>query len=341
MEIDLDNSYNIDFSDVEKEYIFPLGVPCDTSFENQSVTQFENLFEQDPSNNVPTNVKNNSSVNEADKQLSQKKTSDKSNNNSNHISNDKDIKLYLNESNEKESSLSINQKPINSVNPKTQKGPFNITKKKKLGRKRKNSYQKGKHNKYSYDNMTRKLKQILINLLLIFVNNSIIKEEEIDMSIQKRKKNNKWNVNSISILEKIDQNIIRDINREYNLNLLNLTLKEIFSEDISLKIKSLDIDNNKKIIDDIYQNNKKEKTINILNMTLLQCINHLTKKEYYPELQGLENEYENIIKNMKNSGETDEYIEQFKDFLGRFEEFYRKKRKYNCKKKVKQNVKNS
>ena len=85
--------------------------------------------------------------------------------------------------------------------------------------------------------MTRKLKQILINLLLIFVNNSIIKEEEIDMSIQKRKKNNKWNLNSISILEKIDQNIIRDINREYNLNLLNLTLKEIFSEDISLKIK--------------------------------------------------------------------------------------------------------
>ena len=106
-----------------------------------------------------------------------------------------------------------------------------------MGRKRKNSYQKGKHNKYSYDNMTRKLKQILINLLLIFVNNSIIKEEEIDMSIQKRKKNNKWNLNSISILEKIDQNIIRDINREYNLNLLNLTLKEIFSEDISLKIK--------------------------------------------------------------------------------------------------------
>ena len=136
MEIDLDNSYNIDFSDVEKEYIFPLGVPCDTSFENQSDIQFENLFEQDPNNNVPTNVKNNSSVNEADKQLSQKKTSDKSNNNSNHISNDKDIKLYLNESNEKESSLSINQKPINSVNPNTQKVPFNITKK-KIGKKKK------------------------------------------------------------------------------------------------------------------------------------------------------------------------------------------------------------
>ena len=80
---------------------------------------------------------------------------------------------------------------------------------------------------------------------------------------------------------------------------------------------------------------RKQSIFLIWLLTLLQCINHLTKKEYYPELQGLENEYENIIENMKNSGETDEYIEQFKDLLGRFEEFYRKKRKYNCKKKGK------
>ena len=44
MEIDLDNSYNIDFSDVEKEYIFLFGVPCNTSLENQSDTQFENYL---------------------------------------------------------------------------------------------------------------------------------------------------------------------------------------------------------------------------------------------------------------------------------------------------------
>ena len=72
-------------------------------------------------------------------------------------------------------------------------------------------------------------------------------------------------------------------------------------------------------------------------MTLLQCINHLTKKEYYPELQGLENEYENIIKNMKNSGETDEYIELFKDLFYRFEEFYKNKRIKNGSKKEKNN----
>ena len=72
-------------------------------------------------------------------------------------------------------------------------------------------------------------------------------------------------------------------------------------------------------------------------MTLSQCIKHLTNKEFYPELQGLEDEYENIINKLKNSGETDEYIELFKDLLGRFEEFYKNKRIKNGSKKEKNN----
>ena len=343
----LEKSDEINCQDVEEEsnsqglYIlqknysdyFPFLDPLDNSIENQPENLIVDPFEEKPDYNAPLNEKNNSSAHKTDNQLCQKKTSDKSNNNSNHLSNEKDIKLDLNESNEKDKYFSINEKPKESINHKTQKGPFNIIKKIKLGRKTRNSCQKGKHNKYSYDNMTRKLKQILINLILNFVNNSIIKEEEIDMSIQKRKKRNKWEVNSIHILKKINQDIIKNINREYNLKLLYSKLKEILSENITGKIKkNLKKDYNKKLIDDIYKNNKKEKTINILNMTLLQCINHLTKKEFYPELQGLENEYENIINILKNSGETDEYIKLFKDLLGRFEEFYRNKKIYNCKK---------
>ena len=72
-------------------------------------------------------------------------------------------------------------------------------------------------------------------------------------------------------------------------------------------------------------------------MTLLQCINHLTNKEFYPELQGLENEYKNIINKLKDSGETDEYIELFKDLFYRLEEFYKNKRIKNGSKKEKNN----
>ena len=181
-----------------------------------------------------------------------------------------------------------------------------------LGKKRRN----GTSNKYSYDNITKKLKALLMKSILNFVNNSL-KEEQMGKSK----------------LVKISENIIRNIYRENNLNLLCLTLKEIFSNDISLKIKRLDKNYNKKIIDEIYLNNKKEKIINILNMTLNQCIKHITKQEYYPELNGLENEYKNISNELKNLGETDEYIELFKDLFDRFEDFVKNKRKPNGNKK--------
>ena len=181
-----------------------------------------------------------------------------------------------------------------------------------LGKKRRN----GTPNKYSYDNITKKLKALLMKSILNFVNNSL-KEEQMGKSK----------------LVKISENIIRNIYRENNLNLLCLTLKEIFSNDISLKIKRLDKNYNKKIIDEIYLNNKKEKIINILNMTLNQCIKHITKQEYYPELNGLENEYKNISNELKNLGETDEYIELFKDLFDRFEDFVKNKRKPNGNKK--------
>ena len=181
-----------------------------------------------------------------------------------------------------------------------------------LGKKRRN----GTPNKYSYDNITKKLKALLMKSILNFVNNSL-KEEQMGKSK----------------LVKISENIIRNIYRENNLNLLCLTLKEIFSNDISLKIKRLDKNYNKKIIDEIYLHNKKEKIINILNMTLSQCIKHITKQEYYPELKGLENEYKNISNELKNLGETDEYIELFKDLFHRFEDFVKNKRKPNGNKK--------
>ena len=179
--------------------------------------------------------------------------------------------------------------------------------------------------------MTKKLKPLLINSILNFVNTAII-NEVTDTSIK---------VNSISLLVKIDQKIIGNTTREFNLNLLNSTLKEIFSNDITSKIKEKEKNYNKEIIDDIYLDNKKGKIINILKMTLSQRIKHLTNKEYYPELQGLEDEYENIINKLKTKGETEEYIELFKDLLGRFEEFYKNKRKLNGNKNREKKVKNS
>jgi hypothetical protein len=278
--MNIDNTNNSNWSKTEDEYICQqnIGFPNDYLYNNQLnnpnfYDQIENPFESrheisfDPFHQPESNDDEYLTekcillFNETDRILGQKSTSDKSNNNSNHLSNDKDLKLDLNEIKEKGNSSSINQKDINIINPNTQKGPFNIVKKNKLGRKRKISGQKGVHDKFSYDNMTKKLKKFLINSILKFVNSFIIKEEEMDTSVQKRKKNNKCKVISKSILFQIDQNIIKDITREYNINLLNLTLKEIFSKDITPKVKKLGKNYNKKLIDEIYLNNKKEKII--------------------------------------------------------------------------------
>jgi len=301
-------------------------------FENRPENQFGDPFEQTPGNTQNINEKKNTSLNENDMQLGQRSTSDKSNNKPNHISKDQDVKLDLNENNDKDGNDSLNQKAINITNPNTQKHIFNIAKKKKLGRKRKNCCLKGAHDKYAQDNMIKKVKGMVINsTFLSFVNNSLI-EEETDSSAQIRKNNNKWKVNHTRTLFKIDQKIIEDVNREYNLNLLKLPLKEIYSNNISLKIKQKSENHNKKLIDEIYLNNQKKKTINILNMTLGQCMKHLSKKEYYPELKGLENEHEKIIKELKEKKETNEYIELFIDLLGRFEEIYKNKRIHKDKK---------
>lgn len=323
-----------------EQSIFQNDIPSYDRLDNNIL---ECSFEPNHDNGIDglyLNEKNITLLNESDRKLSQKNTSDKSTNNSNQISNDKEDKLELNESNDKGASDLIIQKAIDITKSNIQKGPFNITKERKLGRKTKNSCQKGAHDKYCYDNMTKKLKQLLINSILNFVNTILI-EEEKDSSTQKRKKISKWKVNLTPCLVKIDQNIIGNIKVEYNKNLLNLPLKEIFSKDITSKITKLSKDFNKKIIDEIYQNNQKERTIKILNMTLAQCIEHLNSKEYYPELQGLENEYENIINKLKDLGETDEYIKLFKDLFYRFEEFYNNKRikKGGKKKKKDKNIK--
>ena len=79
--------------------------------------------------------------------------------------------------------------------------------------------------------------------------------------------------------------------------------------------------------------NIQTKTISILERTLLECLEHFRGRKYYAELEGLENEYETVINNMK-SKETNEYIDYFEKFLFVFEAYYNNTRKIKTKKKA-------
>jgi hypothetical protein len=189
-----------------------------------------------------------------------------------------------------------------------------------LGKKRRKktpkNYKNGNHTKFCYDNMVRKVKQRLIYSILKFSSSSI-KAIKVKKNLFSKKV-----FISKPCFMKIEQEIIKNINKDYNLYLLNSKLKDIFSNKISKKCKQFAPDHNKKLIEKIYNENIQIKTISILEKTLFECLEHFRGSKYYPELEGLEQQYECVIKDMESAGESNEYIDLFKDFLSRYEEYY-------------------
>ena len=203
---------------------------------------------------------------------------------------------------------------------------FNISKEyerqNKKGRKRKfNLSSNGKHDKFCYDNIVRKVKTKLFEIILFFINLSIIPIEK-----ENQKKNSKKKEFYKPLLVKIDQEIIKTINVEDNLELLESKLKDIFSNKTSKKYKHLGLDRNKKIIDEIYEQKIQKNTISILNKTFDQCLDHINGINYDEELAGLELRYLNIFKDLRSRGNSEDYISKFKYMVKNFKSFYKNKK---------------
>ena len=197
---------------------------------------------------------------------------------------------------------------------------FIISKKLKIEkiRRKRSHYIDGKHNKFAYDNMTRKLKTHLFESILVLLNASLRKGV-----VENPKKNSKKLILIGPFFVKISQKIIRETNVKDNQDLCKTKIKDIFSKVVSEKYKK---HNNQKLIEKIYKEKIKIKAIQILERTFLDCLKHFRKSEEYKELAGLEKEYDNVIDQLRNKGESEEYIEKFKEFVGRFEEYYKNKK---------------
>ena len=177
---------------------------------------------------------------------------------------------------------------------------FNITKEKKkikFGRRRKHNMG-GKHNKFSKDNIARKIKSKLFEYILLLLNDSIRKE-------------NKQN------------------------KLLKTKLKDIFYlNKVSSKYINYGLDYNKKIIQNIYKYKTQQKTISILEKTFYECLEHFRGSKYYEELDGLEKDYINTIDKFRENGESEKYIDDFKYLVNTFETFFEEKIPRKSKKKL-------
>ena len=200
----------------------------------------------------------------------------------------------------------------------------NQKKEKKLGRKSKNSDETGDHDKFYYDNLIIKCKRIILKNLYNFINYLI-------------KKSNKDNTNLYSknkeyILQKINQNQIKNIKVDYNLKFLDKKLKDIFSDNISPKYRNYCPEHNRKLIEKLINEGDKEKKLifeKIFNLSFFDCLKHFRGEININELEGADrlDKFCEKFKNEKN------YETKFKDFIMDYENIILKKKPRNKEKK--------
>jgi hypothetical protein len=195
-----------------------------------------------------------------------------------------------------------------------------------LGKKR----QTENHTKFAFDNLVRKIKSKLFGALLIILNKSLEKDQNPNSKQDSKEK--KGEVKTECFL-KPDQKIIIQTNVEENKKLLDSKLRDIFSQKVSTKAKNYSkqyqLDYNKNFIEKIKNDETRKKTNDILDMTFLQCMEHFRGSKRYEALNGLEKEYENVIKEMRDE---EDYMESFVEQLNKFEIMYSQKKARKSKK---------
>ena len=172
-----------------------------------------------------------------------------------------------------------------------------------------NKIKKPKHTKYSYDNLKRECKHLVIENVMKFINKKIyeVYGGYIGNGLIKKK------------LLKLNQAQKTNADVEFNKIFINKTLKEILSQNITKQITLYEPDHNKKVIEKIISE-KKDIFENIFNLTFIQCLNHFIENKKTEELDGLtlySELKEEIISKHENDGES--YYENLKLFLKQFQ----------------------
>ena len=187
-----------------------------------------------------------------------------------------------------------------------------------LGRKRKISGKMGLHNKFSDDNLIRKIKGILVDNLYNFIN-TLLKDL--------------YGNNKIQLLI-INPEQIKNSKVDFNIKFLDKTLKDIFSYKISTKYRSKSSDYNEKIINNLCNEEDVEKKIifeKLFNLNFLQCLKHFREDLNINELKGLVLLDECYKKFIKES-DYEMYIKIFEFYSRNFEEILKLKKGRKAKK---------
>ena len=195
-------------------------------------------------------------------------------------------------------------------------------KKKKCGRKRKNENNTTEHNKFSDDNVRRRVKHLCFKYLLIFINNQIKKiyNNKIGQGIFQKQ------------LKTLNQSQISNAKITFNQQLLEKDLGEIFSDKVTGKLTNIQSEHNKDLIQKLINEEDMEKRIyfqNLFKLKLKDCFEHFCGNKVIDELEGMElfNEINEITSEyLKKYEDGKEYIQQLEYYLKNFENIIKNKR---------------
>ena len=191
---------------------------------------------------------------------------------------------------------------------------------KKRGRKSKSEKiieEKGEHNKYSNDNMQRKIKHLIIKNTQDLINYNIA---EKDFSSPK--------------LLTLNQEQIFNSKVEFNKKFLQKTLKDIFSENISNRYHKPS-DYNKTLIDNLINSGKEENKIffkKLFDVKFIECLEHFRKSKEIEVLKGL-TLFDDLINYKKDKNFEDKaYVKGIRQLLMNYETIIGQKKERNRKK---------
>ena len=241
-------------------------------------------------------------------------------NSTNPIFNNMEMINHSNEVDEENNELNVlsNVNNLDIINNQT---PLETEQLSTLNKKRRRS----QHDTFSDDSLIREVKHRVIEYLKSFINAKIS---------EKYNKNIGQGV-FIKKLLGMNQKIKKDSSVDFNKDLLNKSLGDIFSENISTRLTNYPLDHNKSLIQSLVN----EKNINIRNyflhlfkLTFLDALKHFRGTDTKEELNGLTG-MDSIREKYKNNPDflqnLEHYIFNYETIINR--KRARKKRKQKCK----------
>ena len=168
----------------------------------------------------------------------------------------------------------------------------------------------------SIDNLVRRVKKIVFTSLLNYDN----------YIISKIYNNNLGNGITIKKLLRIKHHQIKNVNSNFNKELLKTSQGNIFSTDISNRYNNYPNYHNRQLIKKLLNekdDEKRKRFNNLFNKTFLECIQYIRGKKEIQGLEGLEKFYE---QEMLELNEDENYKNELKKTINNYEKIFMKKK---------------